>query len=297
MDLRQMEYFLTIAEEGTISAAARKLHLSQPPLSAQMKLLEDEVGCRLFSRGARKIELTEAGQLLYERARTILNLSDLTLRELQDHRDGKAGTLRIGIVSSVSDLLLQNWILPFHREYPHIHFELFEANTYQLLEQLGANLLDFAIVRTPFQSENLVKHVLLSEPILAAGHFSFFTAEEQKTGTIPLSALADRPLILYRRWLSVINQHFDLLNLHPTFFCVNDDARTCVSWADAQSGIAVLPASAAAHLRNPDNLIKQITSPSLTSDICVIHNKNGYLSSGAAAFLDLMKSYPNPISV
>ncbi|XCP84151.1 LysR family transcriptional regulator [Roseburia hominis] len=294
MDLKQMEYFLTIAEEGTISAAARKLHLSQPPLSAQMKLLEAEIGCRLFNRGSRRIELTEAGRLLYERAQTILRLSDLTVRELQDHRDGKAGTLRIGIVSSVGDLLLKNWALPFHQNYPHMHFELFEANTYQLLEQLGANLLDFAIVRTPFQSENLIKHTLLSEPILAAGHVSFFTPKEQKADTLPLSALADKPLILYRRWANVLNQHFDLLHLKPSFFCINDDARTCVSWADAKSGVAILPASAAALLASEDLLIKHISNPALTSDICVIHNKNGYLSSGAAAFLDYMKEHPGP---
>lgn len=78
MDLKQLTYFVTVIKEGTISGAARKLNLSQPPLSTQMKLLEEEFGCVLFERGSRKIQLTEAGQLLYERAVTMLELSEVT---------------------------------------------------------------------------------------------------------------------------------------------------------------------------------------------------------------------------
>ena len=67
MELKQLLYFVTVVEEGTISAAAKKLFISQPPLSAQMKLLEDELGCVLFQRGQRQIQLTEAGKKLYAR--------------------------------------------------------------------------------------------------------------------------------------------------------------------------------------------------------------------------------------
>ena len=72
MDLKQLEYFVTVINEGTISSAARKLNLSQPPLSAQMKSLEQEIGSQLFFRGSRQIELTEAGRILYERSKDIL---------------------------------------------------------------------------------------------------------------------------------------------------------------------------------------------------------------------------------
>ena len=68
MDLKQLRYFTTVAEEGTISAAAKKLFMSQPPLSTQMKLLEQELGCSLFERGQKHIRLTETGRLLYDRA-------------------------------------------------------------------------------------------------------------------------------------------------------------------------------------------------------------------------------------
>ena len=74
MDLKQLRYFVTVVESGSISAAARKLYMTQPPLSAQMQALEQELGCPLLERGARRVELTDAGRRLYERAKTLLEL-------------------------------------------------------------------------------------------------------------------------------------------------------------------------------------------------------------------------------
>ena len=78
MDFHQLQYFVAIAESGSITAAAKKLFLSQPPLSMQMKRLEKELGCVLFLRGAREVQLTEAGKLLYTRAKSMLELRRIT---------------------------------------------------------------------------------------------------------------------------------------------------------------------------------------------------------------------------
>ena len=78
MDFHQLQYFVAIAESGSITAAAKKLFLSQPPLSMQMKRLEKELGCILFLRGAREVQLTEAGKLLYTRAKSMLELRRIT---------------------------------------------------------------------------------------------------------------------------------------------------------------------------------------------------------------------------
>ncbi len=82
MDFKQLEYFKAIVEEGTISAAARRLHMSQPPLSYQMKMLEEELQVQLFLRGTKRITLTEAGKVLYERAGSLLTMTDITKREV-----------------------------------------------------------------------------------------------------------------------------------------------------------------------------------------------------------------------
>lgn len=134
MELKQLGYFVAVAQEGTISGAARRLNLTQPPLSAQMKLLEQEVGCPLFERGSRRIQLTEAGRMLYSRAATMLELADITRQELKDYLEGTSGVLRLGVVSSVGSTYLSRIVSGFHAEHPQIAFELMEANTYQLLE-------------------------------------------------------------------------------------------------------------------------------------------------------------------
>ena len=92
MNLKQMEYFVAIVNEGNISAAAKSLHISQPPLSAQMKLLEDELGVVLFERGSRSIFLTEAGKVFYEKALHILHLTTAVSDELQQMGQGLKGS-------------------------------------------------------------------------------------------------------------------------------------------------------------------------------------------------------------
>ena len=92
MDLKQLRYFTTVAEEGTISAAAKKLFMSQPPLSTQMKLLEQELGCSLFERGQKHFRLTETGRLLYDRAQTLLRM-EASMRQDDTNRGSFVGDM------------------------------------------------------------------------------------------------------------------------------------------------------------------------------------------------------------
>ena len=101
MDLKQLKYFVTVAEEGTISAAAKKLFMSQPPLSIQMKLLEQELGCPLFERGQKHIRLTDTGKLLYDRAQNILKMEASMRQDIEACSRTEKDTIRLGVVSSV----------------------------------------------------------------------------------------------------------------------------------------------------------------------------------------------------
>ena len=97
MELRQLEYFCRIADTGSINQAARRLNMSQPPLSCQLRLLEDELGVRLFDRTRRGVELTEAGRLLYSRAASLLEYVRSTRQEVAEA--GRSRVLRLGITS------------------------------------------------------------------------------------------------------------------------------------------------------------------------------------------------------
>lgn len=229
MDFHQLQYFVAIAESGSITAAAKKLFLSQPPLSMQMKRLEKELGCVLFLRGAREVQLTEAGKLLYTRAKSMLELRRITEEELAVCSEQTSGTIRLGVISSVGCSLLPQWLKWFHAQYPQIRFSLYESDTYQILEKLHQDRVELALVRSPFSAEGIQKVPLQTESLTAVGHHSFFSDAD----TISLQELAERPLIIYRRWEHILNQTFRTLELPVSYFCVNEDARTTVYWADA----------------------------------------------------------------
>ena len=97
MELKQLSYFVAVAEEGSITAAARRLYISQPPLSTQMKLLEQELGCQLFERGRSAIRLTEQGAILYRHALTLLEISRAARDEVLSSTGEVRGTLRLGM--------------------------------------------------------------------------------------------------------------------------------------------------------------------------------------------------------
>jgi len=224
MDFHQLQYFVAIAESGSITAAAKKLFLSQPPLSMQMKQLEKELGCVLFLRGAREIQLTEAGKLLYNRAKSLLELRRVTEEELAACADGTSGTIRLGMISSVGSSLLPQWLAAFHTKHPDIRFSVYEADTYQILEKLHQDRIEMALVRSPFSAEGIQRIPLRSESLIAVGHRSFFA----DATSISLQQLAEQPLIVYRRWENILNQKFRTLGITPSYFCVNEDARTTV---------------------------------------------------------------------
>ena len=136
MDLRQLSYFATIVEEGTITGAARKLHISQPPLSHQMHLLEKELDAVLFIRGARQIKLTEPGIALYRYAMEMLELEQVAKDEITSLTSGARGSIRLGLVSSSASPGLYRCLARFHKIFPDVSLKVYEGNTFELLDML-----------------------------------------------------------------------------------------------------------------------------------------------------------------
>lgn len=288
MDIKQLSYFIAIAEEENISTAARKLHMAQPPLSHQLKLLEEELGVKLVERGARRIALTDAGRILYKRANNILELAQTTVKELDDFSNGLHGTLHLGTVSSSGAALLSNRMTNFARKYPKIRFEIHEGNTFELLELLNAGIIEIGIVRTPFQNECTECIFLEKEPMIAAGNPRFFG--EYKSGSIPLISLKNKPLIIYRRFFSLIHSFCHSAGFEPNIFCLNDDARTTLMWANAGLGIAIVPKSAFKIMKSSKLVYQEIEEAGMYTQIAAIWKKDTYLSFGAKNFLKEFQS-------
>lgn len=283
MEIRQLRYFTATVEEGTVTGAAKRLRMTQPPLTAQLHALEAELGCRLFERRGRRLRLTEAGRIFDRRAHVILGLCNAAESDMADYRHGAVGTLRLGIISSVRTASLFEWISRFAKRYPAVRYDLSCANTYQLIERLQAGQLDAAIVRTPFSAPELKTLPLRQERMLAVGIEPFFA--DAPGDTISLNALAGQPLILYRRWEDVLRSRFEAAGCTLRPVCLNDDAQTTLALAERGMGIGVLPASALAPGKVPCLEARTVDDTGLTTEIAAVYRDPKMLPQCARCFL------------
>lgn len=290
MDIKQLHYFTTVVEEKTVTAAAEKLHMTQPPLTMQLHALESELGCKLFERKGRTLSLTDAGQHMYRRALEIIGMCDNAQREMKDYRNGTVGTLRIGVISSVQGTLFTKILKEYHDRYPNIKISVFSANTYQLLEKLQNREIDTAITRTPFSAAKLHAEYIRTEEIHAIGKSEFFGKAAAGGTDITLAELARLPLIIYRRWQKVIESVFESAGLSPNICCVNDDARMTLLLALNGLGVGLLHPSAIPSEYGSDISVMRLPEKALTSRIALVCADKDSLPEPAALFHRLVKA-------
>lgn len=281
MELRQLEYFCRIADAGSFHEAARRMNISQPPLSYQMRQLEQELKVRLFDRTSRGVSLTEAGRLLYERATRLLDYAASTGQEIA--AAGKKHILRLGITSSTVPTILP-YITAFHRRYPEVSFEVRDAVSFTLLQYLLDGMIDISVARTPLQLENVASKTLCTEPMIVA-------APRGKDGTAPgretaqLSDLQGRPLILYRRYEELILSAFRQQELQPEIFCICDDARDALLWVEAGLATAIFPQSMQSLCTGLE--VRVLDEPALETQTMLIWKKDAHLPETVQRFLDV----------
>ena len=162
MELRVLQYFLTVTREMTISGAAEQLHITQPTLSRQMKELEDEVGKQLFVRGNRSIILTDEGLLLKKRAEEIIHLVEKTQKELASSDLLLNGDIYIGAVESEGMRIVAKAINKMQSKYPLVKFHIFSGNADDVMDKLDKGLVDFGVLIEPV---DMSKYDFLKLPI------------------------------------------------------------------------------------------------------------------------------------
>lgn len=238
MEIRQLEYFRAIVDAGTISGAAKLLHMTQPPLSYQMKMLEEELQVTLFVRGTKKITLTEAGKTLYEQSGKLLVLADLTKKEVT--RSGQAATLHIGMTPSTVPMMSER-LCRFIALHPQLHLDIHEGSTFALKEQLENHQIDLTALRTPVALNGCETKCLAKEELLLMA-VPDYPLLQGKT-FVTLQELQNQPLILAHRYRNYMMAAFEQAGLTCDIFCSCEDARTAVTLAENGLGAAILPSS------------------------------------------------------
>ncbi len=197
MELRVLHYFLAVAREQSISAAAQSLHLSQPALSTQLKALEEELGKQLLirkSKGSRKVTLTEEGMILRKRAQEILSLVERTQEEISSPDETIAGDVCIGAGETDIVRLFARAAQSLQRQHPDIHYHISSGNAEYVLEYLDKGLIDFGLL---FGQVDLQKYEAIPLPVRDSwGVLMRRDAPLAQKETVCPADLWDQPLII-----------------------------------------------------------------------------------------------------
>lgn len=197
LSLRLLKHFIVLAEERHFGRAAERLHMTQPPLSQQMKRLEERLGVTLFERTTRSVQLTPAGKVLLDQGRQLVADSDNLVLSVNRAAQGKVGTLVVGFVNTASYEVLPRSISAYRERYPDIDLTLKPMYSYMAIEELRAGRMDIAFVRPP--------ESLLIDPgfkvSLAASEPMYVALPQRhplsRKKTIPLEALEGLPFVNY----------------------------------------------------------------------------------------------------
>ncbi|MGH8446611.1 MAG: LysR substrate-binding domain-containing protein [Solimonas sp.] len=244
MELRQLRYFIAVAEELNFSRAAQRLHVSQPPLSTQIMNLEAELGTRLFERGNRGVALTAAGAAFVDEARAVLARLEHGRALARQVGLGEAGTLSIGFVSIADYGILPPALKDFRSRLPQVEVQLRELTTDAQIRELRASRLDLGIALGPVNEPGLGFQSVQSEALIAA----LPSARRLKPGTVDLRTLAGESFIVPPRDIAPGLHDLIVRHCHNSGFTprITQHARqmqTVVSLVAAGMGVALVPSS------------------------------------------------------
>ncbi len=248
LDLRKFRYFVAVAEELNFGRAARRLHMSQPPLSMQIKAIEDELGVLLLERTKRKVELTEPGRLLLERARAVLHAVDGTNEAVQRAARGEAGELRVSFTGSVPMFeAFPRFVQTFRERYPNVRLELGHLSTGAQLQALADRRIDVGFLRpsllfTP--SPDIAVRPILEDELKVVLPISHRLSRTRKA--IGMADLPEEPFILFPRGIGcgLFDHVMALCNQAGFVPRVVQEARegtTIMALVAAGTGISILP--------------------------------------------------------
>jgi len=246
IELRHLRYFIAVAEELHFGHAAARLNISQPPLSQQIQILEQQIGARLFARTNRSVSLTEAGRQFLADSRQILSqVDDAAARAARLHH-GETGELRIGFTSSAPFIkAVSDTLSTFRRRYPDVHIQTRETNTREQIVPLNEGALDLGLMRNTQLPDTLVWERVLREPLLAMVPRDHPLASQPR---VSLRELAREPFVffdphvgtgLYDDILGLMRRY----DLTPAITQEVGEAMTIIGLVAAGLGVSILPAS------------------------------------------------------
>ncbi|AYR19196.1 LysR family transcriptional regulator [Alcaligenes faecalis] len=274
MDLRQLKYFVAVAETRNFTRASERLHMAQPPLSRQIQLLEEELGVTLLLRNNRPLRLTEAGRVFYEQALQILSRVDQLVHTTRQIGLHQRQTLSIGFVASTLYGGLPALMRKLRHQYPEVDLQTVELTSMQQLEALKSGRIDVGFGRIRLNDASVQRTVLREEQLALAIPPSSNLADSDTP--LSLKKVQGQKLIVYPKEPrpSFADHVLHLLHDHsvrPAQVYEAGEIQAALGLVAADSGLCLIPTSA--RLRN-DLHYRLIEEPQATSPIILTHRMN-----------------------
>ncbi len=246
MELRHLRYFVAVVEEKSFNKAAERLYISQPPLSRQIKQLEEELGVVLIDRNQRPLKVTEAGSFFYDHALQILQKSD-NLRAMTMRKGSFDGSLSIGFVASVLYGTLPKIISRFRQAYPTVQIKLHELNSWQQTQALTSGNIDVGFGRLLFEDASVRRILLREETLVVAAPMNHPIIQEGRA-SVQIADLINESLLLYPKtprpsFIDYILGLFEANNLKPSCYSEVSELHVALGLVAAGEGMTIVPKS------------------------------------------------------
>jgi DNA-binding transcriptional LysR family regulator len=289
MDVRQLQYFHEVAKQNSFTKASEILHISQPSLSKMVKSLEDEIGIQLIDRSGKRIQLTDAGEIVFQQAETVLrSLNDLS-NSLYDLMNLKRGLIKFGIPPIIGTLFFPQIMKSFRDSYPQIHIQMIEFGAKKMERIVEQGEVDIGVVLLPvneskFESIPFAKEKL--QVVIPKKHpFS-------ERGFISLGELKDESFIMFHEDFSmhdIIYNECVRAGFRPKIAYMSSQWDFIGEMVAANLGIALFPESICQKL-NLEHVSIVNLDDTIPWELGLIIKRDRYISIATTAFLDHLQS-------
>lgn len=296
MDIRVLQYFLAVAREESITKAAETLRMTQPPLSRQLKDLEEELGKQLFIRGSKKITLTEDGMLLRKRAEELVDLMEKTKAELASSSENINGDIYIGCGETENISFLAQAACDLQKRHPLIHYHIYSGDAERVMEKLDKGLIDFGLLVGEADTRKYNYLKLPQKDVW--GVLMRKDSPLAKKETVCAEDLWDKPLIVSHQssinmeMLHWLKTDISKLNIVATYDLIYNAAQF------VKKGFGyVIALDRLINTTEDNNLCFKPLFPPMEAELCIVWKKYQVLSRASNIFLQQLKAEKTPTSL
>ncbi|MDR7074032.1 LysR family transcriptional regulator [Fictibacillus barbaricus] len=291
MDIRQLTYFNEVAKHKSFTKASNMLHLSQPTLSKMVKGLEDELDIELIDRSARQIELTEAGEIVYEQGKMILESLDNLSANLYDLMNLKKGKIKIGIPPLIGFLFFPRIIKEFKKLYPNIQLHLIEHGANKVEQEVSDGLLDLGVVVLPMDEGEYDIVSFISEQLMLFVHAAHPLAENEK---VEMKDLQEESFILFSEGYALhdrIIQECANAGFNPQIAYESSQWDFISEMIAENLGVSIFPESIAKRVDKTIIKAIPIENPTLPYKLGIIKKKVKYVTYATREFIRMLPQF------